>query len=361
MKSISQLHQQCLAGRDAVCNWLFSGALDLTYVVESAEWAVAEDGRGICKGLVNHKLMKARVSRSSRFVRSRICHFGSEHVAWGWLRRREHQRAQANVLTWFHVVPDYSRNAEIAAQRERFVRVHTSCQNTKNELVAMGFEEKRIRVIPTGVDRRILNYRSRERHDELRRRLGISDDVIVVGSFQKDGVGWGEGLEPKLVKGPDVFADVVEELAKKCRIHVLLVGPARGYVKHRLQAAGVPFTYLGYFKRYSDVWPWFSTLDLYIIASRIEGGPRSILEAWATGVPVVSTRVGWVPDIATDGENALLADVEDRSTLVRCAMEVIENPDLRRKLIDAGRREVCKYTFDVTAQRYYRELYKELL
>jgi glycosyltransferase involved in cell wall biosynthesis len=42
-------------------------------------------------------------------------------------------------------------------------------------------------------------------------------------------------------------------------------------------------------------------------------------------------------------------------------LEVIENPDLRRKLTEAGRQEVCKYTFDVTAQRYYHELYKELL
>ena len=361
MKSISQLHQQCLAGRDAVCNWLFSGALDLTYVVESAEWAVAEFGRGICKGLVNHKLMKARVSRSLRLVRSRIRHFGSEHVACGWLRRREHQRAQANVLTWFHVVPDYSRNAEIAAPRERFVRVHTSCQRTKNELVKMGFDEDKIRVIPLGINNKMLSIGFTDIRHELRRRLGITDDVVVVGSFQKDGVGWGEGLEPKLVKGPDVFADVVEELAKKCKIHVLLVGPARGYVKHRLQAAGVPFTYLGYFRRYRDVWPWYSVLDVYLIASRIEGGPFSILEAWASGVPVVSTRVGMVPDIATDRENALLADVEDRGTLVSNALEVIENPDLRRKLTEAGRQEVCKYTFDVTAQRYYHELYKELL
>jgi glycosyltransferase involved in cell wall biosynthesis len=272
VKSISQLHQQCLAGRDAVCNWLFSGALDLTYVVESAEWAVAEFGRGICKGLVNHKLMKARVSRSLRLVRSRIRHFGSEHVACGWLRRREHQRAQANVLTWFHVVPDYSRNAEIAAPRERFVRVHTSCQRTKNELVKMGFDEDKIRVIPLGINNKMLSIGFTDIRHELRRRLGITDDVVVVGSFQKDGVGWGEGLEPKLVKGPDVFADVVEELAKKCKIHVLLVGPARGYVKHRLQAAGVPFTYLGYFRRYRDVWPWYSVLDVYLIASRIEGG-----------------------------------------------------------------------------------------
>ena len=43
-----------------------------------------------------------------------------------------------------------------------------------------------------------------------RTRLGLPGSAFVVGSFQKDGVGWGEGLEPKLIKGPDVLLAVAE-------------------------------------------------------------------------------------------------------------------------------------------------------
>ena len=55
----------------------------------------------------------------------------------------------------------------------------------------------------------------------------------------------GDGVEPKLVKGPDVFLKGVAKLAVDHRLFVLLTGPARGYVKRGLDAIGVPlFTLL---------------------------------------------------------------------------------------------------------------------
>ena len=48
------------------------------------------------------------------------------------------------------------------------------------------------------------------RRAAARRALGLPESAFVVGSFQKDGVGWGDGLEPKLIKGPDVLLEVAE-------------------------------------------------------------------------------------------------------------------------------------------------------
>src|SRR5207245_2640004 len=63
----------------------------------------------------------------------------------------------------------------------------------------------------------------------------------VVGSFQKDGVGLGEGLQPKLVKGPDLLVATLEWLhASVPELVVLLTGLARGYVRTELERRAIP-------------------------------------------------------------------------------------------------------------------------
>ena len=65
-----------------------------------------------------------------------------------------------------------------------------------------------------------------------RAELDIPESAFVVGSFVKDGVGLGDGSEPKLVKGPDTLVEVLARLHKEIPgLVVLLTGPARGYVR----------------------------------------------------------------------------------------------------------------------------------
>jgi glycosyltransferase involved in cell wall biosynthesis len=58
------------------------------------------------------------------------------------------------------------------------------------------------------------------------------------------------------------------------------------------------------------------------VTSRDEGGPRAVLEAMATGVPLVSTRVGQGADLVRDGENGWLVDVEDVEGLTEATVHV---------------------------------------
>ncbi|GAJ21057.1 unnamed protein product, partial [marine sediment metagenome] len=164
--------------------------------------------------------------------------------------------------------------------------IHTSCNITKNNLINLGVKLEKIIVIPLGVDLSLFKPVSVEEKQKMKEILGIPLNKVIIGSFQKDGVGWDEGLEPKLIKGPDVFVKVIEQLAKKYPIYVLLVGPTRGYVKNELKKRNIPFKSIGYLKNFSDVAKYYNALDLYLITSRIEGGPKAILEAWACGIPI---------------------------------------------------------------------------
>jgi glycosyltransferase involved in cell wall biosynthesis len=76
---------------------------------------------------------------------------------------------------------------------------------------------------------------------------------------------------------------------------------------------------------------------VYLVTARQEGGPKAVLEAMATGVPLVTTRVGQVPDVVIHGDNGLIADVDDVDGLVAAVTAVHEDSQLASRLRDAGR------------------------
>src|SRR5205823_6518925 len=160
----------------------------------------------------------------------------------------------------------------------------------------------KVRRIPIGVDT-----------DAFRpgdRTLDLPGSAFVVGSLVKDGVGWGEGLEPKAIKGPDVFLETIELLTPRIpELFVLLTGPARGFVKAGLERLGVPYRHLSV--PAAELPVVYRALDVCLVASRQEGGPKAVLEAMASGVPLVTTRVGQATDLVRNGENGFLVDVGD--------------------------------------------------
>ena len=123
-----------------------------------------------------------------------------------------------------------------------------------------------------------------------REKLNIKESDYVIGSFQKDGVGWKDGLKPKLEKGPDIFINIICKLKN---IHknllVILTGPSRGFVINELKKNNIKYLYFRNID-YEKLQNLYSVLDVYLITSREEGGPRSLLEAMATGVPVISIK-----------------------------------------------------------------------
>jgi glycosyltransferase involved in cell wall biosynthesis len=194
----------------------------------------------------------------------------------------------------------------------------------------------------------------------LKEKLRLPKDKLIIGSFQKDGQGWGEGNDPKLEKGPDVFCDTVEQIAHKYPVHVLLTGPARGYVKKRLQDAGISFTH-DYLKEYKNIIEYYQALDLYIVSSREEGGPMAILECMASGIPFVTTPVGMVPDIIKDRYNGLVTTSVNSAELAQKACELVESSNLKEQIIQNGLIVVKDYDWDKISQRYYNALYSKLL
>ena len=92
-----------------------------------------------------------------------------------------------------------------------------------------------------------------------------------------------------------------------------------------------------------------------------EGVPNAMLEAMATGIPVVATRHGGIPEAITDGKSGLLVDENDAEGLAAATLRIIEDPALRQRIALGGREAVGR-KYDRAAQdRELISFYKGLM
>ncbi|MDD5063418.1 MAG: glycosyltransferase family 4 protein [Phycisphaerae bacterium] len=330
---------------------------DIYYIIEGAKWSIDHDGRSITANLPG---LSSAVVTTCRGIRNSIVHFGSVNTFLNNDGPKFPHKSNKLIVTWFHVSPADKR-VEFISQTVKHVGLwHTSCNLTRNKLIELGIPEEKITVIPLGVNLSAFGVPTPQQKEDIRAELGIPKGKIAVGSFQKDGIGWGEGLEPKLIKGPDIFCDVVEKLRQRYDLFVVLTGPARGYVKQRLEKSGIPYLH-HFLNDPDDVAMYYKTLDIYIATGRCEGGPKSLLESLAGGVPFVSTKVGMAPDIINDGENGFLCDVDHVDEIVRKSSVVLENRGKTQKIVEKGLATVRRYDWTCIARQYERFLYKRVL
>jgi glycosyltransferase involved in cell wall biosynthesis len=120
---------------------------------------------------------------------------------------------------------------------------------------------------------------------------------------------------PKLIKGPDVLLAAAERLRERVpELWFLLTGPSRGFVAAGLGRLGIPYRHR-FLPSTEAVVEAYHASDLCLVASREEGGPKAVLESMATGVPLVTTRVGQAVDLVRHGVDGFMVEVEDADGL----------------------------------------------
>lgn len=105
----------------------------------------------------------------------------------------------------------------------------------------------------------------------------------------------------------------------------------------------------------------FKESEIFCLPSYAEGFPMAVLDAWAYGLPVITTPVGGIPDIAEDGKNMLLFNAGDTEKLAYNMKVLIDNKDLRNQIINESIK-LAKTTFNIdTINKQIESLYQELL
>jgi glycosyltransferase involved in cell wall biosynthesis len=165
----------------------------------------------------------------------------------------------------------------------------------------------------------------------LRARLSLPPDRYLVGNFHRDGSG-ADLTRPKKQKGADVLLEIATLLQQAgVPVHFLLAGPRRHWIRHAFRERRIPYTFLGTelagddlrenTLSHAEIAELYHGLDVYLITSRWEGAPNTLLECAATKTCVVSTRVGQAMDIlrrdqlfddAPSGAALLVRDFRER-------------------------------------------------
>ena len=105
----------------------------------------------------------------------------------------------------------------------------------------------------------------------------------------------------------------------------------------------------------------FKQASIFCLPSYAEGFPMAILDAWAYGLPVITTPVGGIPDIADDGNNLLLFEPGNIEQLAICLEKAVADESLRNSLSEESLK-LAATTFNIsTINRQIGELYKEVL
>ena len=210
-----------------------------------------------------------------------------------------------------------------------------------------GVDPDTIRLIPNGIP-------NPERGDggAVRLELGIPEDAPVIGVV----------CELRAQKALEVLFAAAAQLRHELpelRVLVAGDGPEReglGQEARRLDLDGT-VQLLGIRR---DVPALLDALDVAVLSSDYEGSPLSVMEYMAAGKPVVSTRVGGVPELVEDGVHGLLVEPRDPGALAAAIGRLLHDPGEARRLGEQGReRQQRELSLDAMVRKI-EDLYEEL-
>ena len=245
----------------------------------------------------------------------------------------------------------------------------------------------------------IVNYRSGEAEDHLRRwrrtavpTLHRADAVVapsryLVEVFSRFGIG-AESItnfvDPDAVRfrararlRPVFLANrnfqalynvpcvlrafaVIQARLPEARLIVVGDGPERERVHETARALALRNVEFIGAVRPDAMGHWYDEADVYLNASDIDNMPNSIIEAFACGLPVVTTRAGGIPYVVEHERNGLLVDCGDHDALAAAALRLLDDPVLAQRVIAEALRDVDEqYTWDAVRDRW-TSLYRRL-
>ena len=210
----------------------------------------------------------------------------------------------------------------------------------------------RIRVIPMGIDtERFDPAKYLLERGSIRAELGLAPESTVIGAVAR--------FVPD--KGLDTLLRAVSILAKKFpQLQCLLIGDGPLREELRKLSARLDLDRRIVFAGYrTDIPRVLAILDLYMLPTRREGFGVAFTEAMSMEVPVITSRIAPLDGIIVDGRTGVLAEVGDPEAFARAAAPLLEHPELRQRMGQAGRRHVVERFEQTLMCAAYERLFLE--
>jgi len=215
----------------------------------------------------------------------------------------------------------------------------------------LGCSEKRITVVPNGVDLSCFN--GKVDAFAMRKELGIGDEPLVVTASRLV-----KRKNPELLVS--AFARVLE-IVPNAKLAIAGSGRQRENLSRQvenLNIANSVFMVGGLEKE--KVAQLMAAADVFALPSKMESFGLVLLEASATGVPVVCSNAGGVPEVFQDGFNALLYPPGDDIAMAKTIIRLIQDRELAKTISANAVATSRRFTWEIAAERTLR-VYEEVL
>ncbi|MCA9407464.1 MAG: glycosyltransferase family 4 protein [Candidatus Omnitrophica bacterium] len=194
-------------------------------------------------------------------------------------------------------------------------------------------DSKIISLIPNGIDLTQFSILNRTEKLQIRKRLDLGDDVLI-------------GLTARLsdVKGQDILIKAFGKIAEQFpQAKLILVGKGKFESSLRKLADSLQLNDRIIFRLTTEnIFDYLAVLDVFVAPSRQEGLGLSILEAQASGLPVIASRVGGIPGIIEDGKTGLLVESENPEALAIAIKRILSETALADQFRQTARTFVAE-------------------
>jgi len=212
------------------------------------------------------------------------------------------------------------------------------------ELGALDVDAEKVHVIPNGVD--MARFDTMPSPDLFRERSGIDAPFIMFAGR----------LAPN--KRLDVLVDAMAHVVEsESKVHLVIIGGDGGAMKEtraRIKKLGLDnrVHVLGHMDDDEMFRSAYAASEMLALSSDFEAFGIVLAEAMAAGKPCVSTRVGGTTDVVEDGRTGLLVPPGDAKGMAKALLELLEDPERRKRMGEAGRERVrAKFTWDIVAEQ----------
>jgi glycosyltransferase involved in cell wall biosynthesis len=251
--------------------------------------------------------------------------------------------------------PDYPRrkrmlvNRLLLERRDRVIGVGGAVRAAL--ILNEGIPAPRVQVIYNGIDTAAFSNGDHE-HEAIRRELGVGPGDFVILQvarldYLKDHATAIRTMQRVVPRMPNARLVLVGEGPERSKIQTLVD-------QYQL---GAQVRFLGLRK---DVARLLHVADLFLLTSISEGIPLTVIEAMAAGVPVVSTRVGGLPEVVEDGVTGALVDAGDDAALAERIYSLAQNAALRQRMGQHGRERAGSLFSEAQMHGRYLHLYHEM-
>jgi glycosyltransferase involved in cell wall biosynthesis len=219
--------------------------------------------------------------------------------------------------------------------------VFVPSRSTAEELQEKGVNSEKMRIFPRGVDLQMFHPAKRNGFLEFRFQLKNEFKLLYVGRISRE-------------KNLEILTRVFKRLSQDhSDLHLVVVGDGHYLEEMRQELAGTPCTFTGYLQG-EELAAAYASCDLFLVPSTTDTFGNVVLEAQASGLPVIVTDAGGPQENLIPGETGLVVPGDDEESLLEAVRGLLARPEKLQVMGSMARRYMEERSFDSAFQATWR-------